>query len=36
MTNIVSNLAVHAKEPPAAQTTAAVKRVDYVRAWHRQ
>ena len=24
MTNIVSNLAVHAKEPPAAQTTAAV------------
>jgi beta-glucanase (GH16 family) len=36
MTNIVSNLAVHAKEPPAAQTTAAVKRVDYVRAWHRR
>jgi beta-glucanase (GH16 family) len=33
--NIISNLAVHAPEPPAAGTTTAVKRVDYIRAWQR-
>ena len=32
-TNIISNLAVYAKIPPAASTTSAVKRVDYIRAW---
>jgi beta-glucanase (GH16 family) len=34
-TNIVSNLAVFAEVPPAAATTEAAKRVDYVRAWQR-
>ncbi len=32
-TNIISNLAVYSKIPPAASTTSAVKRVDYIRAW---
>jgi hypothetical protein len=35
VTNIVSNLAVFAEVPPAAGTTEAVKRVDYIRAWER-
>jgi beta-glucanase (GH16 family) len=34
-TNILSNLAVYAQNPPAAGTTSAVKRVDYIRAWGR-
>lgn len=34
-TNIISNLAVYAKIPPAAGTSSAVKRVDYIRAWSR-
>jgi beta-glucanase (GH16 family) len=34
-TNIVSNLAVHAPDPPAGDVTSAVKRVDYIRAWQR-
>jgi beta-glucanase (GH16 family) len=33
MANIISNLAVYAKIPPAAGTTSATKRVDYIRAW---
>jgi beta-glucanase (GH16 family) len=32
-TNIISNLAVYSKIPPAASTTTATKRVDYIRAW---
>jgi beta-glucanase (GH16 family) len=32
-TNIITNLAVYAQVPPAADTRSAVKRVDYVRAW---
>ena len=35
MTNIVSNLAVHAEDPPTGGVTTAVKRVDYIRAWQR-
>jgi len=35
MTNIITNLAVHAPQPPAATVTTAVKRVDYIRAWQR-
>jgi beta-glucanase (GH16 family) len=35
LTNIVSNLAVYADNPPAAGTMSAVKRVDYIRAWER-
>jgi beta-glucanase (GH16 family) len=35
MTNIISNLAVHAEDPPAAETRTAVKRIDYIRAWQR-
>jgi beta-glucanase (GH16 family) len=34
-TNIITNLAVYSKIPPAAGTDSAVKRVDYVRAWQR-
>ena len=34
-TSIISNLAVYSKIPPDAATTAATKRVDYVRAWRR-
>jgi beta-glucanase (GH16 family) len=33
LANIISNLAVYAKIPPAAGTTSATKRVDYIRAW---
>jgi len=33
LTNIISNLAVYSKIPPAASTTSATKRVDYIRAW---
>jgi beta-glucanase (GH16 family) len=36
MTNLISNLAVDAADPPDAAVTAAVKRVDYVRAWRRR
>ena len=32
-TNIISNLAVYAKIPPAESTSEATKRVDYIRAW---
>ncbi len=32
-TNIITNLAVYSEIPPAASTSSAVKRVDYVRAW---
>jgi beta-glucanase (GH16 family) len=32
-TSIITNLAVYSKIPPDAATTAATKRVDYVRAW---
>jgi beta-glucanase (GH16 family) len=32
-TNLISNLAVYEKIPPAAKTTEATKRVDYIRAW---
>lgn len=32
-TSIISNLAVYSKIPPAAATTEATKRVDYIRAW---
>jgi beta-glucanase (GH16 family) len=35
LTNVISNLAVHAADPPAADVTTAVKRVDYIRAWQR-
>jgi beta-glucanase (GH16 family) len=35
VTNIISNLAVHADDPPAPGTDEAVKRVDYIRAWQR-
>jgi beta-glucanase (GH16 family) len=35
VTNIVSNLAVFATAPPTGDTTQAVKRVDYIRAWQR-
>jgi beta-glucanase (GH16 family) len=35
MTNIITNLAVHAAEPPLSGVTTEVKRVDYVRAWQR-
>jgi len=35
MTNIISNLAVHASDPPGDGTDEAVKRVDYIRAWRR-
>jgi beta-glucanase (GH16 family) len=34
-TNIISNMAVHAEDPPPGQVGTAVKRVDYVRAWQR-
>jgi beta-glucanase (GH16 family) len=34
-TNIISNLAVYSKIPPAAGTTVASKHVDYIRAWQR-
>jgi len=34
--NIISNLAVYAKIPPADSTTSAEKRVDYIRAWERE
>jgi hypothetical protein len=35
MTNIISNLAVHASDPPGDGTDEAVKRIDYIRAWRR-
>jgi beta-glucanase (GH16 family) len=35
-TNIVSNLAVYARRPPAAGTQTAGKRVDHIRAWVRR
>jgi beta-glucanase (GH16 family) len=35
MTNIITNLAVHAADPPGSAVTSAVKRVDYIRAWRR-
>ncbi len=35
MTNIISNLAVHAEDPPDPAVTSAVKRIDYIRAWQR-
>jgi beta-glucanase (GH16 family) len=35
-TNIISNLAVHAADPPDAGVDTAVKRVDYVRVWQRR
>jgi beta-glucanase (GH16 family) len=34
-TNIIANLAVYSEIPPAASTSRAVKRVDYIRAWQR-
>jgi beta-glucanase (GH16 family) len=34
-TNIISNLAVYSKIPPAPGTTSASKHVDYIRAWQR-
>jgi beta-glucanase (GH16 family) len=33
LSNIITNLAVYAKIPPAPSTTSATKRVDYIRAW---